>query len=384
MGITMDVGIILVIVLLLAVIGLLVWVAFKSGKPTNDAGLNMLQEQVSTLRQELSKSQLENEKYHTERLGALSNRLDDVNRLTLESINRQLNDVSTRLDTRLGEGAKLSQDSAKATHDRLDGAAKAVRDVSQKLAELSEANRQIYNMGQNLQELQDILRAPKLRGGFGESLLVDLLKDILPADRYKEQHTFKNGNIVDAIIQFEGGMLPIDAKFPLENFRKMLDAPDEEQEKLRKAFMKDVKKHVDVIAKKYILPDEGTLDFAFMYIPAEGVYYETLMRQAPNEDPLSVYASSKNVIPVSPNSLYAYLQLVLMGLRGLKIQKNARDILAALGRLHGDFERISDDFNVLGKHLGHASKSHAAVEKRLDRFGTTLENQRALADVDDE
>jgi DNA recombination protein RmuC len=213
-----------------------------------------------------------------------------------------------------------------------------------------------------------------LRGGLGEFFLEDLLAQTLPANHFTMQHAFSSGEKVDAAIRLGSSLVPVDAKFPLENFKRILEAgSDDEQGRAKRQFAADVRKHIDAIAAKYILPDEGTYDFALMYIPAENVYYETIIKdEALGDRNLSQYALSKRVIPVSPNSFYAYLQAIVLGLKGMRIEERATEILHYLSRLQGDFAKFRDDFAVLGKHLGHAHASFQASEKRLEKFAQKL------------
>src|SRR6185369_12595556 len=229
------------------------------------------------------------------------------------------------------------------------------------LGELREATTKVHEVGRDVATLHDILRAPKLRGGLGELLLGDLLAQVLPAANYTLQHGFRSGNRVDAIVRLGNGIVPIDAKFPLEDFRRLLQATDDDERgRARRSFIARVRKHVDDIAGKYILPDEGTFDFALMYIPAENVYYETIVRdeELGGDRGLAAYALERKVIPVSPNCFYAYLQAIALGLRGLRIEEHAEEVLGRLGRLTGDLGRFRDEFRLLGKHLGHASQAH--------------------------
>jgi len=202
----------------------------------------------------------------------------------------------------------------------------------------------------------------------GETLLENLLAQILPKDYFSTQYRFQSSDAVDAVIRLGGHLVPIDAKFSLENFQKMQDAQDEAQKSaFRKKFTQDLKNRIDEIAAKYILPQENTFDFAFMYIPAENVYYELIIK----EDALS-YSLSKRVIPVSPNTLYAYLQVVCLGLKGLKVEENAKNILKGLSALSVDMNKFKDDFNTLGSHLSNAKGKYDDSQKRLERFSEKL------------
>jgi DNA recombination protein RmuC len=286
---------------------------------------------------------------------------------SLLMLQQQLNSMQQRLDAFGDTVAKNLQDSTAQMNTRLDNAAKVVGDLREKVG-------QIHEVGKAAAELVNILRAPKLRGGMGELFLGDLLAQILPPEHFKLQHRFKSGEAVDAAIQIGQKFVPVDAKFPLENFRRIVEtATESERVAARKQFLRDVKKHVDAIAGKYILPDEGTYDFALMYVPAENVYYETIIKEDSGEEhQLFSYALQKRVIPVSPNSFYAYLQTILLGLRGMKVEERAQEILNALTRLRGDFERVQENFRVLGKHLTNAASSYSETEKTLTKFDAKL------------
>lgn len=239
--------------------------------------------------------------------------------------------------------------------------------VQEGIGKVTEATNQILALGQDIAALQDILRSPKPRGGLGEILLDNLLAQVLPAERYRTQHTFDNGARVDAAIFLADHVVPIDAKFPLENFQRMLDAEsDKERESARKVFLRDVKKRVDETAQ-YIQPDEGTFEFALMYVPAENVYYEVL-----GAKDLFEYALEQHVIPVSPNSFFAYLNVIVFGLRGLDIEKKAHVLLGQLSRLRRDFGDIHDAFDTLGKHIANTQSKYNEVDVKLGRFGEKL------------
>ena len=220
--------------------------------------------------------------------------------------------------------------------------------MNEKLVELSKTSQQIHEVGINIATLQEILRPPKLRGGLGEQFLGELLSQILPPQFYSLQHTFKSGERVDAVVKIGEKYVPIDSKFPLDNFKRIVESKtDEERKTYQKAFSKDVKKHVDDIAGKYILPQEGTYDFALLYIPAENVYYETITKDESfgEEKGILNYALTKKVIPVSPNTFYAYLQVIILGLKGLQIEKDALKIQALLSGLKKRSETFKKIFS---------------------------------------
>ncbi len=287
---------------------------------------------------------------------------------------QQLGQILGHVNERLRENADVLSQTQRVLGDRLDNAARVVGNVQRSLGGLEEANRRIYEVGKDIASLQEILRAPKLRGGLGEFFLEDLLAQILPAQHVSIQHAFRSGERVDAAIKFGASLVPIDAKFPLENFKRILEAAhDEEKLRAKRQFAADVRRHIDAIAAKYILPDEGTYDFALMYIPAENIYYEVVIKDdAGDEKSLIRYAMSKRVVPVSPASLYAYLQAIVLGLRGMKIEERAKEIIEYLSRLQGDFAKFREDFALVGKHLSHAQACYQSAERRIEQFSQKL------------
>jgi len=349
---------ILAIVALLCGFAALGWILLRRmqlllGEKKGDSSFLLIQQQIDQLR------------------GQMTQVLDG----STASIQQQLGQVLGNVNDRLKENSEIMQKSQQSLGERLDNAARVVGSVQKTLGSLEEANRKIYDVGKDIASLQEILRAPKLRGGLGEFFLGDLLSQILPPGHFTLQYAFRSGERVDAAIKLGGSLVPVDSKFPLENFKRMLDgATDEEKTRAKKMFSSDVKKHIDAIAAKYILPDEGTYDFALMYIPAENVYYETIIKDDANgsDKSLSVYAMGKKVIPVSPNSFYAYLQAIVLGLKGMKIEERAKEIVQYLSRLESDFAKFREEFNLVGKHLGHAQAGYQSADKRLEQFGQKL------------
>ena len=258
---------------------------------------------------------------------------------------------------------------------RLDTAGKVFRELESRMGRVEEISRQVLEVGKDISGLQQILKAPKLRGNFSEELLADLLSQMMPNDNFELQYTFQSGERVDAVIKTAQGLVAVDAKFPLENFQRLVMADgDEEKKSLRKKFIQDVKNHVDDIASKYILPAEGTFEFALMYIPAENVYYEIITRDLASAENASIvhYALRKKVIPVSPNTFYAYLQTILLGLRGMRVEKRVQEIVMELSRLRKELDNFRIDFSLIGKHLKDATSSFEKSDKRLVRLEDKL------------
>jgi DNA recombination protein RmuC len=269
---------------------------------------------------------------------------------------------------------KTLQNGQQTIHQFLTHSGQTLGELKEQLGRLKGDSEQMLRIGQEVRKLQDILKAPKLRGQIGEYSLEGLLGNILPAEHFTIQHTFKNGKIVDALVRLPDYSVPIDAKFPLPAFEKIAAAETEDDKtKARRQFLADVSKHIDKIAESYILPAEGTVDFALMYIPAENVYYETIIHCDSDKTNLLEYALAKKVIPVSPNLLYAYLMTIAMGLRGLKIEKQAAEIRTALAQLTGAFGSFLETWDILGKHLRNAQNQYEEGGSRLNKFSLQLE-----------
>ncbi|MCX5711965.1 MAG: DNA recombination protein RmuC [Candidatus Omnitrophica bacterium] len=278
--------------------------------------------------------------------------------------------ISSQVNERLNSMTQSIQESNKILGQNLGSATNMFGGVHEKLGKLEETNRQIYEKAKDISSLQELLRAPKFRGQMGETFLENLLSQVLPKDHYLIQYKFKTGDTVDAAIKLGERIVPIDAKFSLENFRKSLETEDEQLKAMHhKKFIQDIKLRTEEIASKYILPQENTFDFAFMYIPAENVYYEVTVK----EDMLN-YFISKKVIPVSPNTFYAYLQVICLGLKGLKIEENAKVILKNLSGLSNEVSKFKEDFDVLGGHISKASEKYSESQNKLAKFLDILVN----------
>jgi len=279
---------------------------------------------------------------------------DDGQLLMLQ---QQMNHISQVLDTKMSESNKNQQ-------FQFDQSAKIIGDVRERLAKLDETNKQVVSFADQLKGLQDILKNPKQRGILGEYYLETVLKNVLPPSSYQMQYSFKNGSIVDAVVFVDKQIICIDSKFSLENYNRMVEARDvAEKKRFEMAFIADLKLRIDETAK-YVKPDEKTMDFAFMFIPSEAVYYDLLINKvgAMSEDTnnLVYYAGKKKVVVVSPTSFLAYLQTVLQGLRNQKISEQAHQIIKEVERLGKHMYTYSEYFGRMGDHLGN-------TEARLTR-----------------
>jgi DNA recombination protein RmuC len=343
----------LAIALLLAVGLVIVLFLLLRPRSVADPGLALLQQQVTEL----------------------SRHLGDVGATIPREIQGAMTTLSGQVGARLAENAQVVQ-RAGADTGRL------VADLSRQLGELAQGSRQILELGKDLKALQQVFEAPKARGAFGEESLALLLGQSFPQEHVRLQHEFKDGERVDALLMLPGGHVAIDAKFPLAQFRAALQATgDEARVRALRSFGRDVRRHVDDIATKYIRPAEGTLDFALMYVPAESVFYEVIVRtEEVGDDDLNAYALKRRVVPVSPNSLYAYLQAIAYGLMGLKLEARARAVVQGLRQLQAELETFRDSFDLAQKHLrnaatqiGEAAERYARIETRVGEFAGAVD-----------
>jgi DNA recombination protein RmuC len=287
-------------------------------------------------------------------------------------LQQQLIEVRSRLD--LLSGAQ--QDLPRALAEGSAQQARSLADVRERLAGLAEATARLESVGRSVAEVQELLKAPRLRGALGEVWLEEILRQVFPAGLYTMQYGFRTGEKVDAVLRIGDRLVPIDAKFPLEACHRMLAAEGEDAERERRLFRRSLRDRIDEIADKYIRPEEGTFDFALMYVPAERVYYEAVVRDDPVEHPDSVvgYALGRHVIPVSPNTFYAYVAAVLHGLRGLEVEQRARDLVASLGGLQRQLERFERAYDLVGRHLENAAKQYAESSRQYARVQERLES----------
>lgn len=251
---------------------------------------------------------------------------------------------------------------------------RSLSDLSRQLGVLSEQSARVGELAKDIGSLQDLLRAPKPRGGFGELMLERLLQDCLPASAYEIQFTYRDGSRVDAVVHCANRLVAIDAKFPNESYTQIAAATDDaDRTRRRRAFLQQVRRHIDAVAR-YVSPQDGTIDYAFMYLPSEAIYYEVMAREAADgELDLGTYCQERHVIPASPNTLLAYLQVVALGVRGLAMQERTRELQQSIAQVRREFERFVGLHDQLGTHLDHAMKKFDETERALARASGAIE-----------
>ena len=367
----MEIVTLIVVVVLAGLVGVFLFKKQGELPVANDQSAVLMQQQIESLRGEVSQS-----------LKTATDTMFQSMRATSENLNQQVALVTQSIQKTTEQVNQQLSAQTNTIGTRLDTAAKVIGDLQKSQGQLLQATEEMKQLGVSVSQLEGLLKAPKLRGGLGESMLEDLLKQVIPASSYSTQYRFRNGNTVDAIVRTANGIIPIDSKFPLENFRKMVETSSEAEKKSSyKLFVSDVKKHIDAIAQKYIAPDEGTFDFALMYIPAENIYYETIIKNDNYEDETNIYnyGVQRRVFSVSPNTFYAQLHVLALGFKGMEVEKSAKEIIQNLARLQGDLQRFADEFETVGKHLTNAKNKYDEAARKLDTFEEKLKHSSAGA-----
>jgi DNA recombination protein RmuC len=357
--------------IIVALAALVLCVVLLVRKPANsDPQTAVLRNDVQLLRDATEKSiesissQLQSVTTHVQAslasaTGELSNRLDHINRQVTEQLNQGTNVMTANTDT-------FNQKVA-AVQTTFAGLQKQVGEMTEQARQLSELSRAVT-------AIEHVLRAPKLRGNFGEEQLESLLSLVFSRQQYALQHRFSTGEVTDAILFLPLGNVAVDAKFPLENFRRFAESTSEEDKKCaRRDFLRDVRKRVDEIAARYIRPAEGTLPFALMYVPAENVYYEAVIRN--EEDPFQLYryCLDKRVVPVSPNSFYAYLQTIMVGLKGMQVSQRAETIVREIESLRIELEKFGKAYETVGQHIRNATSKLEEGSRLLNKVELRVE-----------
>lgn len=278
---------------------------------------------------------------------SVQNRLDE----TLKLLNQQLHGMRKTMDNRMDENTK-------ALNDRLDNASRVIHGVKEELGHMKE-------IGPQIKKLHEVLGSQKLRGNLGEQIMNDLISQVIPAVNYEFQYEIDTKSVVDAIIRTKNGIIPIDSKFPLENYRRILSTDDEKEKDLaQREFCRNVRKHLSDIHKKYVKPELGTLDFALMYVPADAVYFEIVV----NNPDLSEYAKGKHVYIVSPSIFYSFLQVILLSFQSQQFEEHAKDVLRLIKGVKKESERFGENLSILNKHLTNAKVKMDDVNSGYDRL----------------
>lgn len=290
-------------------------------------------------------------------LKAMERRLDE----TTKTLNRALSDSSKNISDSLLKQTEQMLVAQRAIYSKLNESAKAIGEMSE--------------IGRSMKDLQQFLASPKLRGGIGEQVLKQLLDESLPKQSFNLQYAFRSGAKVDAAIKTSSGIIPIDSKFTMENFKKMMSAEsDVLREQAKKGFIKDVKDRIDEISEKYILTDEGTVDFALMYVPSESVYYEIVN----SESDLTTYAYKKRVMPVSPSTFYAFLRSVMLSFEGQKIASEIRTIQQALRAIHTETSKFGELLSTLQSHVTNAYSMMNRVATQFVSLSSKVETVQGI------
>jgi DNA recombination protein RmuC len=346
--------------LIAVVILLAVGIAWLSTRRRSDG-----ESQISALRQDMQTAL----QAHSQ---AVNTQLGQV----LHTVLQQLGQVNTSLQEGLTNSGQLVSQAQSAVATELRNSQEVLGRVGKQLGEIQQAGR---DLSQATHTLQDVLGGAKTRGSLGEVALEALLADALPRSAYETQYRFSTGGIVDAVIRSGEKLIAIDSKFPLETYRRLVESGDD----ARKEFFQAVRKHAESVAEKYILQNEGTLDVALMFVPSESVYYELLMTSDAKLGRLDDYCRSKRILPISPNTLHAYLSAILMGLKGMQVEENAKHLQAGLAGLQSQLETFAKVYETLGGHIRHAQQCYDDADRKLDRARGNLEQmaQGALPDV---
>ena len=340
------------IVILLA--GLVVWLVLQNSKGAKNDGA--VEGQVAELRRDLQTI-----------ASAQAQTAGSIQAIS-QSVTQRLDGVSTALREGVTNSAQIASAGQTAIANELKNTREQIGLIQKQLGEVNEQSR---GLSKATQSLEMVLGGAKTRGLLGEVTLQRMLEDSLPPSQYAMQYRFTSGEIADAVIFLrDGKSMAVDSKFPLEAFRRIATDGDE----ARRTFATAVKGHADAIAKKYIVPSEGTLDVALMFVPSENVYCEMLGTTDNRGVQIDEYCRSKNIVAVSPNSLYAHLCVIAMGLKGMQIEENAKRLLANLNGVHKNLGTFAEVFEKLGTHLKNAQQSYSEADRRFEKAQNTLEN----------
>lgn len=359
-----------VLVAVAVVAAILVWM--RRAAPA-DPAIDAMRRDMGLLRESTERSIQAMNASFSAQMQTVSSHVQGTLTTVSQSVNGRLEEMNRQMHEQLQRNVELVSTTSDSVGERMSAVQSTFAGLQKQVGEMSEQARQLAEMSKSVSTLERVLAAPKLRGGFGEAQLENLLKMVFAHDQYQMEFPFSSGEKADAVLFFPQGHVAIDSKFPLENFRRLAESQtDSEKKTLRREFLRDVKRRIDEIATKYVRPSEGTLPFALMYVPAENVYYESIIRDEEGND-LYNYCVQKRVIPVSPNSLYAYLQTIVLGLNSMRVSQRAEWILREIEGLRIEMGKFSDSFDVTGKHLRNAQAKYDESLRALDKIQTRVQ-----------
>jgi len=349
----------------LVLIGLIVWVLVQNTQDQKKS--EQLESQMNELRRDFQGMSTAQAQSYT-KMETIAN-----------AVNSRLEAFTTTVQQGTRDSAEITSQitsqAQTAMSTELKNTREQINQIQLQLGEVQQAGKQMF---QTAQTLESILGGTKSRGSLGEVTLERLLEDSLPPSQYSTQYRFRSGEAADAVIFLrDKKMMAVDSKFPLDAYRRI----DAEGDDARKAFVTSIKGHADSIARKYIVPDEGTLDLALMFVPSETVYYELLMSVDSKGQAVDAYCRSRNIIAVSPNTLYAHLCVIGMGLRGMQIEENAKRLSENLSGMRKQLDTFSEYFEKIGTHLKNAQQSYTEADKRFDKASNTLDNLLSSGDT---
>jgi DNA recombination protein RmuC len=339
----------------------------------NDAGSRDLRNDVVLLRETTEKSIQNINSVFSGQLQAVTSHVQASLATVTSELGSRLDSINRHVTEQLNQGTNVMSANSEAFGKNIAAVQTTFAGLQKQVGEMTEQARQLGEISKAVTAIEHVLRAPKLRGNFGEEQLENLLSLVFSKEQYAMQHRFSTGEITDAIVFLPQGNVAVDSKFPLENFRRITDAATEEEKKIaRRDFLRDVRKRVDEVALRYIRPAEGTLPFALMYVPAENVYYETIIRDEEGFQ-LYRYCQEKRVIPVSPNSLYAYLQTIMVGLKGMQVGQRAQTIVREIESLRIELEKFAKAYDTVSQHVKNAAAKLEEGSRLLNKVELRVE-----------
>lgn len=339
-----------------------------------DQAIRALQSDVQALRDATQQSILSVSSTFASQLQAVTSHVQGSLATVTAQLGDRLDAMNRQVTEQLNQSTVQMNASTDAVNQRVASVQMFFSGLQKQVGEMTESARQLSDLSRSVTAIEHVLRAPKMRGNFGEEQLENLLALVFSRQQFQMQYRFPSGEMADAVIFLPLGNVAVDSKFPLENFRRIGEATaDEEKKSARRDFLRDVRKRVDEIALKYIRPADGTLPFALMYVPAENVYYETIIRDDDGSQ-LYRYCLEKRVVPVSPNSLYAYLQTILVGLKGLQVSQRAETIVREIESLRIELEKFGKAYEVIGGHIRNASTKFEDGNKLLTKVELRVES----------